>query len=208
MSEEEFLAKLSPERLHKELHRYHISNPDLRTALANAAVKSLGSAGSWALLNTYLHILPRFTKVVRNPETGEVGLTISEEEINKAIEEERKNGGEEFKFYAKASESIKPRASDYLVFSLYEEILKTILVMTQGYRNINIRLLNLVSPPNINLTARLGEEGGAVPYISGRMEIGGGEPQQRKPPPLAAGEEQAERKLSYRDLFKRRGMRE
>jgi len=205
MSEEEFLAKLSPERIHKELHRYHVSNPDLRTALANAAVKSLGSAGSWALLNTYLHILPKFTKVVQNPETGEVGLTIDEKAINKAIEEERKKGDEDFKFYVKASEAIKPRASDYLVFTLYEEILKTTLVMTQGYRNVNLRLLNLVSPPNINLTARLGEEGGAVPYISGRMEIGGGETQrqQKSQPPE---EEQAERKISYRDLFKR-GMR-
>ena len=205
MSEERILAELSPEKIHRELHRYHISNPDLRTALANAAVKSLGSAGSWALLNTYLHILPRFTKVVRNENTGEVGLTIDDQAINEAIKEERKNGSEEFKFYVKASEAIKPRASDYLVFSLYEEVLKTTLVMTKGYRNINLRLLNLISSPNINLTARLGEEGGGVPYLAGRMDIEGRIPHQPQAPP--AEQEQGEHKFSYRDLLKRRGRR-
>jgi len=205
MSEEKILAELSPEKIHRELHRYHISNPDLRTALANAAVKSLGSAGSWALLNTYLYILPRFTKVVRNSVTGEVGLTISDEAINEAIKEERKNGSEEFKFYVKASEAIKPRATDYLTFSLYEEVLKTTLVMTSGYRNINLRLLNLISPPNINLTARFGEEGGGVPYLAGRMDIEGRIPHQ--PQASDMEQEQAERKLSYRDFSKRMGRR-
>ena len=206
MSEEKILAELSPEKIHRELHRYHISNPDLRTALANAAVKSLGPAGSWALLNTYLYILPRFTKVVRNPVTGEVGLTINDEEINEAIKEERKNGSEEFKFYVKASEAIKPRATDYLTFSLYEEVLKTILVMTKGYRNINLRLLNLISPPNINLTARFGEEsGGGVPYLAGRMDIEGRIPHQ--PQASDMEQERDERKFSYRDLLKRRGRR-
>jgi len=201
MSEERILAELSPERIHKELHRYHVSNPDLRTALVNADVKSLGPAGSWALLNTYLYILPRFTKVVRNPETGEVGLTIDEQEINRAIAEERKSGDDDFKFYAKVSEPIRPRATDYLIFSLYEEILKTILVMTHGYRSINMRLLNLISPPNISLTARLGEEPGGVPYISGRMEIGGGELQRQAR--LSPQGEGGERRLSYRDLLRR-----
>ena len=205
MSEEKILAELSPEKIHRELHRYHISNPDLRTALANAAVKSLGSAGSWALLNTYLYILPRFTKVVRNSVTGEVGLTISDEAINEAIKEERKNGSEEFKFYVKASEAIKPRATDYLTFSLYEEVLKTTLVMTSGYRNINLRLLNLISPPNINLTARFGEEGGGVPYLAGRMDIEGRIPHQ--PQASDMEQERDERKFSYRDLLKRRGRR-
>jgi len=206
VSEERILAELRPATIHRELHRYHLSNPDLRTALANAAVKSLGSAGSWALLNTYLHILPRFTKVVRNENTGEVGLTIDDQAINEAIKEERKNGSEEFKFYVKASEAIKPRASDYLVFSLYEEVLKTILVMTKGYRNINLRLLNLISPPNINLTARFGEEsGGGVPYLAGRMDIEGRIPHQPQAPPTE--QEQGEHKFSYRDLLKRRGRR-
>ena len=202
MSEERILAELSPEKIHRELHRYHISNPDLRTALANAAVKSLGSAGSWALLNTYLHILPRFTKVVRNENTGEVGLTIDDQAINEAIKEERKNGGEEFKFYVKASEAIKPRASDYLVFSLYEEVLKTTLVMTKGYRNINLRLLNLISPPNINLTARFGEEGrSGEPYEWGRMEIRG--PSEQEFQTSEKEQESKGKKISYQELWRR-----
>ena len=203
MSEEYPLDRINPEKIHKGLHRYHIANPDLRTALANAGVVRLGSAASWALLNTWLDILPEYVRVKRNPRTGEVILDIDTTAINQALEEERRNPDRVNRlFYVKLSESPRPKARHYVTFALFEEVLKTLLVMTPGARNINLRLLNLISPPTWTVGVSVGEKSGGVPYVSGSMEISGGE--QTSPLTQRQGRgREPEQKLSYMELAKR-----
>ena len=202
MSEERILEELGPVKQHIRALEYHIADPELRILLADAGVKRLRGAPVWALKNVYLFILPRFTRVHPDPVSGKVGLKIDVDRINKAIEEERKKDNEEYKFYVKASEAIKPRATDYLLFSLYEELFKTELTMTPGVRYVNLRLLNQLSPPNINLTARFGEEGrSGEPYEWGRMEIRGSSEQEFQI--LEKEQESKGKKISYQELWRR-----
>lgn len=192
-SEERMLERVSPDRMHIRLHRYHVVNPDLRTALSNAGVKALGPGPSFAINNNNFFVMPFYVAPHRDPATGDVLMTTDVESLARDIEETRKNGDMwKPKLYVKVSEPVKPNAPFYVIATMMEENLKTLLVMAPRYSMTASRLMDIAVPPRIDVGVRIGEEShGGVPYISGQLEI------------ETPSSQQPEAKVSYRDLMKR-----